>query len=161
MYRISTKSREKIWLLKSMETESRRKSSRKRTFWRVFYSPLKRPFSVFKIGFCKWRENILHFARKATASKHASCQADFCLKVCCGAGADLKNKKPGLLRIQALCGRWDLNPHDVTTTRSLVLLVCQFRHFRVSFWAFVVQLSPTCYNIPQPEGFGKYFFEFF
>ena len=66
------------------------------------------------------------------ASKHASCQADFCLKVCCGAGADLKNKKPGLLRIQALCGRWDLNPHDVTTTRSLVLLVCQFRHFRVS-----------------------------
>ena len=66
------------------------------------------------------------------ASKHASCQADFCLKVCCEAGADLKNKKPGLLRIQALCGRWDLNPHDVTTTRSLVLLVCQFRHFRVS-----------------------------
>ena len=31
-----------------------------------------------------------------------------------------------------ICGRWDLNPHDVTTTRSLVLLVCQFRHFRVS-----------------------------
>ena len=30
-----------------------KKSSRKRTFWRVFYSPLKRPFSVFKIGFCK------------------------------------------------------------------------------------------------------------
>ena len=28
------------------------------------------------------------------------------------------------------CGRWDLNPHDVTVTRSLVLLVCQFRHFR-------------------------------
>lgn len=28
-----------------------KKSSRKRTFWRVFYSPLKRPFSVFKIGF--------------------------------------------------------------------------------------------------------------
>lgn len=28
------------------------------------------------------------------------------------------------------CGRWDLNPHDVTITRSLVLLVCQFRHFR-------------------------------
>ena len=45
----------------------------------------------------------------------------------------ITTKKPGLLRIQALCGRWDLNPHDVTTTRSLVLLVCQFRHFRVSF----------------------------
>ena len=28
------------------------------------------------------------------------------------------------------CGRWDLNPHGVPTTRSLVLLVCQFRHFR-------------------------------
>ena len=24
-----------------------------------------------------------------------------------------------------------MNPHDVTTTRSLVLLVCQFRHFRI------------------------------
>ena len=28
------------------------------------------------------------------------------------------------------CGRWDLNPHGIATTRSLVLLVCQFRHFR-------------------------------
>ncbi len=28
------------------------------------------------------------------------------------------------------CGRWDLNPHDIAATRSLVLLVCQFRHFR-------------------------------
>ena len=30
------------------------------------------------------------------------------------------------------CGRWDLNPHGIATTRSLVLLVCQFRHFRIS-----------------------------
>ena len=30
------------------------------------------------------------------------------------------------------CGRWDLNPHDIAATRSLVLLVCQFRHFRIS-----------------------------
>ena len=29
------------------------------------------------------------------------------------------------------CGRWDLNPHDIAITRSLVLLVCQFRHFRI------------------------------
>ena len=35
------------------------------------------------------------------------------------------------------CGRWDLNPHGVPTTRSLVLLVCQFRHFR----AFLIKLS--------------------
>ena len=28
------------------------------------------------------------------------------------------------------CGRWDLNSHGTNTTRSLVLLVCQFRHFR-------------------------------
>ena len=35
------------------------------------------------------------------------------------------------------CGRWDLNPHGVPTTRSLVLLVCQFRHFRV----FLIKLS--------------------
>ena len=31
------------------------------------------------------------------------------------------------------CGRWDLNPHDIAATRSLVLLVCQFRHFRLPF----------------------------
>ena len=30
------------------------------------------------------------------------------------------------------CGRWDLNPHDIAVTRSLVLLVCQFRHFRLT-----------------------------
>ena len=31
------------------------------------------------------------------------------------------------------CGRWDLNPHKAPMlTRSLVLLVCQFRHFRIS-----------------------------
>ncbi len=28
------------------------------------------------------------------------------------------------------CGRRDLNPHDIAATRSLVLLVYQFRHFR-------------------------------
>ncbi len=29
------------------------------------------------------------------------------------------------------CGRWDLNPHVVSDTRSLVLPVCQFQHFRI------------------------------
>ncbi len=29
-----------------------------------------------------------------------------------------------------LCGRWDLNPHVYTDTRSLVLPVCQFQHSR-------------------------------
>ena len=28
------------------------------------------------------------------------------------------------------CGRWDLNPHVYTDTRSLVLPVCQFQHSR-------------------------------
>ena len=31
-----------------------------------------------------------------------------------------------------LCGRRDLNPHDIAITRSLVLLVYQFRHFRAT-----------------------------
>ena len=38
-----------------------------------------------------------------------------------------------------LCGRWDLNPHGTNATRSLVLLVCQFRHFR----------RPRCVCFPQ------------
>ena len=44
-------------------------------------------------------------------------------------------KKPQALCLRLFriiqCGRWDLNPHDVSITRSLVLLVCQFRHFRI------------------------------
>ncbi len=31
------------------------------------------------------------------------------------------------------CGRWDLNPHVYTDTRSLVLPVCQFQHFRICY----------------------------
>ena len=43
-----------------------------------------------------------------------------------------EKKKDQLFRVDPLqCGRWDLNPHDVSITRSLVLLVCQFRHFRI------------------------------
>lgn len=42
----------------------------------------------------------------------------------------LKKKNP-LKSRDFNCGRWDLNPHDIAATRSLVLLVCQFRHFRI------------------------------
>lgn len=38
------------------------------------------------------------------------------------------------------CGRWDLNPHDIAATRTLILLVCQFRHFRSSLYE-VIALS--------------------
>ena len=45
------------------------------------------------------------------------------------------------------CGRWDLNPHGVTTTRSLVLLVCQFRHFRLAHRAkSIIALSGANVN---------------
>ena len=50
----------------------------------------------------------------------------------------LQTKKQEALNYQAShfineCGRWDLNPHGIATTRSLVLLVCQFRHFRLTY----------------------------
>ena len=51
------------------------------------------------------------------------------------ANAQKKNREHFCSRFN--CGRWDLNPHGVPTTRSLVLLVCQFRHFR----AFLIKLS--------------------
>ena len=46
----------------------------------------------------------------------------------------LKQKKSrsfDLLSFCFKCGRWDLNPHVYTNTRSLVLPVCQFQHFRM------------------------------
>ena len=43
------------------------------------------------------------------------------------------DRKKGICRFPFSCGRWDLNPHAVASTRSLVLLVCQFRHFRMRF----------------------------
>ena len=45
-----------------------------------------------------------------------------CLRPAMSENLDTKRKK---------CGRWDLNPHGLAATRSLVLLVCQFRHFRL------------------------------
>ena len=45
------------------------------------------------------------------------------------------------------CGRWDLNPHDIAITRSLVLLVYQFRHFRATmlYYHFEYGLSTHFY----------------
>ena len=31
------------------------------------------------------------------------------------------------------CRRWDLNPHDIATTGTWSLRVCQFRHFCISY----------------------------
>ena len=56
--------------------------------------------------------------------------------------------KHGTFKYQ--CGRWDLNPHDHATTRSLVLPVCQFQHSR-----------STCYNIAQFFSFAIPFLNFF
>ena len=38
--------------------------------------------------------------------------------------------KSKLSALFSVCGRWDLNPHEHTPTRSLVLPVCQFQHSR-------------------------------
>ena len=51
----------------------------------------------------------------------------------------------------AHCGRWDLNPHEHTPTRSLVLPVCQFQHSRLLFFNFLCPMifSPTKSSIAQ------------
>ena len=51
----------------------------------------------------------------------------------------------------AHCGRWDLNPHEHTPTRSLVLPVCQFQHSRLLFFNFLYSMifSPTKSSIAQ------------
>ena len=51
----------------------------------------------------------------------------------------------------AYCGRWDLNPHEHTPTRSLVLPVCQFQHSRLLFFNFLYPMifSPTKSSIAQ------------
>ena len=49
---------------------------------------------------------------------------------------DIKNREAFIKKTSqhfTHCGRWDLNPHDHTTTRSLVLPVCQFQHFRIYY----------------------------
>ena len=60
-----------------------------------------------------------------------------CTHVCPRMADCLRAKKKRAFLLSLYCGRWDLNPHGVSTTRSLVLLVCQFRHFRV----FLIKLS--------------------
>ena len=34
----------------------------------------------------------------------------------------------GFQPYNSYCKRWDLNPHDIAATRSLVWPVCQFQH---------------------------------
>lgn len=47
--------------------------------------------------------------------------------------ADQGIKKPEALQLPVhSCGRWDLNPHVLSDTRSLVLPVCQFQHSRAT-----------------------------
>ena len=42
-----------------------------------------------------------------------------------------KSLENSRLFLNNYCGRWDLNPHAIAGTRSLVLPVCQFQHFRI------------------------------
>ena len=66
------------------------------------------------------------------------------------------------IRFHALrCGRWDLNPHENTPTRFLVLLVCQFRHFRASGISCIQHFLPTSDNIPQFFKISNTFFYIF
>ena len=48
-------------------------------------------------------------------------------------GTETKKTQDSFLSLFVSCGRWDLNPHDANITRSLVLPVCQFQHFRKQF----------------------------
>ena len=71
-----------------------------------------------------------------------------------------KRKKSRSLDLLFSCGRWDLNPHENTPTRSLVLLVCQFRHFRLPS-LFHLRVPSTWHNITQLEQFVNTFLKFF
>ncbi len=63
----------------------------------------------------------------------------------------------------AYCGRWDLNPHEHTPTRSLVLPVCQFQHSRLLLFIFACRVSHslTKLSIAQALRECKHFFVFF
>ena len=69
--------------------------------------------------------------------------------------------KHGTFKYQ--CGRWDLNPHDHATTRSLVLPVCQFQHSRLLLFIFACRVSHslTKLSIAQALRECKHFFVFF
>ena len=65
--------------------------------------------------------------------------------------ADQGIKKPEALQLPVhSCGRWDLNPHVLSDTRSLVLPVCQFQHSRA-----------TRCILAQRKAVGNNFFSFF
>ena len=55
------------------------------------------------------------------------------------------------------CGRWDLNPHEHTPTRSLVLPVCQFQHSRLA--VVFSYLSTTSESIAKIFQFVNTFFK--
>ena len=63
----------------------------------------------------------------------------------------------------AHCGRWDLNPHEHTPTRSLVLPVCQFQHSRLLLFIFACRVSHslTKLSIAQALRECKHFFVFY
>ena len=58
----------------------------------------------------------------------------------------------------ASCGRWDLNPHEHTPTRSLVLPVCQFQHFRICWFVNSALFAPAKRSIAQTRRGCKHFF---
>ena len=56
------------------------------------------------------------------------------------------------------CGKWDLNPHDLAATRTLILLVYQFRHSRILLIIFAslrstrLSLKPFFKEMMQKKG---------
>ena len=59
--------------------------------------------------------------------------------------AECAKKPPDFSDGFIICGRWDLNSHVIAHTRSLVLLVCQFRHFRTT--SVIIPSRPDFVNI--------------
>ena len=59
-----------------------------------------------------------------------------------------------LLRGSFVCGRRDLNPHDLTATRTLILLVYQFQHFSeqkiiYQIWSFLSTIYFYFFQVMQ------------
>ena len=56
-----------------------------------------------------------------------------------------------------LCGGWDLNPHVLPDTRSLVLPVCQFQHLRATHLRYRIYVHLSTINFRNPKLFQKNF----
>ena len=63
---------------------------------------------------------LRHYCRKRDLNPHER-----------NAHTDLNRARLPIPPFLHACGRWDLNPHVYTDTRSLVLPVCQFQHSRI------------------------------